>query len=115
MTPIISPTPSGLYCAAGDFYIDPWRPVDRAVITHAHGDHARWGSRAYLGSREGERVLRTRLGPEARIRERFRRWEDCEVTGLTVSGDERAMRLEGQGRRINLVTVTTKPGAGRPR
>jgi putative mRNA 3-end processing factor len=58
---------SGLYCEAGDFYIDPWRPVDRAVITHAHGDHARWGSRTYLASREGERVLRTRLGAGASI------------------------------------------------
>lgn len=65
---VLSITDRGLYCEAGEFYIDPWTPVDRAVITHAHGDHARWGSRAYLGSREGERVLRTRLGPDARIR-----------------------------------------------
>ena len=36
---LVTPTSKGLYCAAGDFYIDPWRPVDRAVITHAHGDH----------------------------------------------------------------------------
>src|SRR5688572_17552547 len=55
----------GLYCAAGDFYIDPWQPVERAVITHAHGDHARWGSASYLCSREGEGVLRTRLGANA--------------------------------------------------
>jgi putative mRNA 3-end processing factor len=61
-------TERGVYCAAGDFHIDPWMPVERAVITHAHGDHARWGSRRYLGSREGERVLRVRLGPGARIR-----------------------------------------------
>jgi putative mRNA 3-end processing factor len=60
-------TERGLYCEAGDFFIDPWSPVDRAVITHAHGDHARGGSQAYLGSREGERVLRTRLGPDARV------------------------------------------------
>jgi putative mRNA 3-end processing factor len=57
----------GLYCEAGDFYIDPWQPVDRAVITHAHGDHARWGSRAYLCSAEGSGVLRTRMGPAAAI------------------------------------------------
>src|SRR4051812_18982653 len=57
----------GLYCAAGDFYIDPWQGVERAVITHAHGDHARWGSASYLCSREGEGVLRTRLGPAAVI------------------------------------------------
>jgi putative mRNA 3-end processing factor len=57
----------GLYCPAGDFYIDPWEPVDRALITHAHGDHARWGSRAYLAASDGERVLRTRLGAGAQI------------------------------------------------
>ena len=58
---------SGLYCQAGDFFVDPWESVDRAVITHAHGDHARWGSRHYLAAREGERVLRTRLGAAASI------------------------------------------------
>mgnify|MGYP002779389888 CR=1 FL=1 len=60
-------TSSGLYCEAGGFHIDPWRPVDRAVITHGHGDHARWGSHAYLGTSEGSRVLRTRLGADAII------------------------------------------------
>ena len=60
-------TERGLYCEAADLYIDPWLPVDRAVITHAHGDHARWGSQHYLASREGGRVLRTRLGPDAAI------------------------------------------------
>jgi putative mRNA 3-end processing factor len=58
----------GLYCEAGDFYIDPWQPVERAVITHGHGDHARWGSERYLSSREGAEVLRTRLGAAATIR-----------------------------------------------
>lgn len=54
--------PEGLYCPAGDFHIDPWRPVERAVITHAHADHARRGHGAYLGSAAGETVLRARLG-----------------------------------------------------
>lgn len=58
----------GLYCSAGDFYIDPWEPVARAVITHAHGDHARWGCDRYLCSREGAGVLRTRVGADATIR-----------------------------------------------
>ena len=35
----------GLYCEAGDFFVDPWGPVDRAVVTHAHGDHVAWGCR----------------------------------------------------------------------
>jgi putative mRNA 3-end processing factor len=60
-------TDKGLYCAAGDFYIDPWQPVARAVITHAHADHARPGSRYYLAARAGEQVLRLRLGENARI------------------------------------------------
>ena len=64
---LVEPTARGLYCAAGDFYIDPWRPVDRAVITHAHGDHARPGSAAYLGAECARPVLRTRLGEDAAI------------------------------------------------
>lgn len=54
--------PAGLYCPAGDFYIDPWRPVSHAVITHAHGDHARVGHGHYLAPEEGRRVLLARLG-----------------------------------------------------
>lgn len=58
---------NGLYCAAGDFYIDPWRSVGKAIITHAHSDHARAGSEHYLCSAEGLLVTRARLGEEARI------------------------------------------------
>ncbi len=54
--------PEGLYCPAGDFYIDPWRPVARAVITHAHADHARRGHSAYLATAISAGVLRSRLG-----------------------------------------------------
>ncbi len=54
--------PEGLYCPAGDFYIDPWRPVDRAVITHAHADHARPGHAAYLAAAASAEVLTARLG-----------------------------------------------------
>lgn len=60
-------TPAGLYCEAGDFYVDPWRAVDRAVVTHAHADHAARGSKSYLLSREGELVSRRRLGDDASI------------------------------------------------
>ncbi|MCY7306268.1 MAG: ligase-associated DNA damage response exonuclease [Rhodoferax sp.] len=56
--------PQGLYCTAGDFYIDPWRPVDRAVITHGHSDHARMGSAHYLATQAGAGVLRHRLGAD---------------------------------------------------
>lgn len=54
--------PEGLYCEAGDFFVDPWRPVPRAVITHAHSDHARTGHGAYLAAAPAEGVLRARLG-----------------------------------------------------
>ncbi len=58
-------TPAGLYCPDGDFYIDPWQGVARAVITHAHGDHARFGSAAYLCSDPCAPLLTRRLGAEA--------------------------------------------------
>lgn len=67
MAALLRLTDCGLYCEAGDFYIDPWKPVARAVITHAHGDHARWGMERYLCSKESENVLRLRLGDEAQI------------------------------------------------
>jgi putative mRNA 3-end processing factor len=59
--------PEGLYCPAGDFYIDPWRPVERAVITHAHGDHARGGNQHYLAATPGEGILRARLGQDINL------------------------------------------------
>jgi putative mRNA 3-end processing factor len=52
----------GLYCPAGDFYIDPAAPVDRAIVTHAHADHACTGSRAYLTAQSGVSLLRERVG-----------------------------------------------------
>ncbi len=64
---ILQLTSSGLYCSAGNFYIDPWQPVERAVVTHAHADHARWGSQSYLCAVDGKGLLQSRLGPEADI------------------------------------------------
>ena len=58
---------TGLYCPAGDFHIDPALPVDRALITHAHSDHASPGSHAYLTARPGEALLRARIGDDAAI------------------------------------------------
>ena len=62
---MLQETAAGLYCPAGDFHIDPWQPVPRAVITHAHGDHARPGSSAYLCATDSAPLLRRRFGPEA--------------------------------------------------
>jgi putative mRNA 3-end processing factor len=59
--------PEGLYCPPGDFYIDPWRPVPRAVITHAHSDHARIGNGHYLAAAPAEGVLRARLGDDVAL------------------------------------------------
>jgi putative mRNA 3-end processing factor len=55
----------GLYCPGGGFYVDPWGAVDRALITHAHGDHARQGSRAYLSADASTPLLERRLGSDA--------------------------------------------------
>jgi len=64
---LVKVTARGLYCAAGDFYIDPWQPVERAVITHAHGDHLRGGSSEYYLAAPGVSLARLRLPPEAVI------------------------------------------------
>lgn len=60
--PLIEFIEKGLYCRAGGFYIDPWQPVDKAVITHAHSDHARWGSKWYLCHQFTKPILQARLG-----------------------------------------------------
>jgi putative mRNA 3-end processing factor len=75
--------PAGLYCPAGDFYIDPWRPVERAVITHAHGDHARSGHVKYLAAEASAHVLRARLGDIAL--QTLRYGEPVDVGGARVS------------------------------
>ncbi|WP_187429627.1 hypothetical protein ROLI_024610 [Roseobacter fucihabitans] len=59
---ILTFTERGIYCAAGDFYIDPWRPVERALITHGHADHARSGHGSYLATPAALPVMRHRLG-----------------------------------------------------
>jgi putative mRNA 3-end processing factor len=64
---MLKETADGLYCPAGDFYIDPWGAVERAIITHAHGDHARVGSRSYLCEASCAPLLRRRFGSEAVI------------------------------------------------
>ena len=60
--PVLTFTENGIYCPAGDFYIDPWRPVPRALITHGHSDHARSGMGSYLATHAALPVMRHRLG-----------------------------------------------------
>jgi putative mRNA 3-end processing factor len=62
MTDMVIAKKEGLYCVPGDFYIDPWQPVERAVITHAHSDHARIGHAHYLATTASAGILKARLG-----------------------------------------------------
>ena len=61
---ILSPRPAGLYCEPGDFYIDPVRPVDRAVITHGHADHARPGHRRVAATAATLAIMEARYGAD---------------------------------------------------
>ncbi len=65
--PLLRADENGLWCDAGGFHIDPWGPVDRALITHAHSDHARPGSARYLCVSQCEPLLRLQLGPDCVI------------------------------------------------
>jgi len=81
--PVLTFTDRGIYCPAGDFHVDPWRPVDRALVTHGHADHARWGHSRYLATAGTAPVMRHRLGA---IRlETVRYGEARRIGGATVS------------------------------
>jgi putative mRNA 3-end processing factor len=81
---VLIETQDGLFCEAGGFHIDPWNPVPRAVITHAHGDHARPGSAAYLCAAPGAGLLRRRFGSEAPI-EAIPYGDGLRLGGVTIS------------------------------
>jgi putative mRNA 3-end processing factor len=109
--------PEGLYCPAGRFHIDPWRPVERAVITHAHADHARRGHAHYLAAEAGRHVLRARLG-DIRL-QGLAYGEPVDVDGVRLSlhpaghvlGSAQ-VRVEHQGR-VWVVSGDYKLGADR--
>jgi putative mRNA 3-end processing factor len=84
MPPLLRPTDRGLYCEAGDFHVDPWAAVDRAVVTHAHGDHLAWGCRSYLVTEDGLGVSRIRVGAEASIRP-LPYGQTLDINGVRVS------------------------------
>jgi putative mRNA 3-end processing factor len=67
MTSLVQLTDRGLYCPAGDFFVDPWKPVPRAIVTHGHGDHARPGSQLYLTANDGVPLVQERVGSDARV------------------------------------------------
>ncbi|MFN3160577.1 MAG: ligase-associated DNA damage response exonuclease [Rubinisphaera brasiliensis] len=84
MQPLLVPDDCGLYCAAGDFHIDPWRPVEKAVITHAHGDHARYGSQKYIASPDSLPIMKKRLGESTNIAT-LPYGETQRINGVTIS------------------------------
>jgi putative mRNA 3-end processing factor len=55
-------TALGLYCPKADVYLDPWKPVKKAILSHGHADHARWGSSSYLCTPTAAPVIKYRLG-----------------------------------------------------
>ncbi|MAI34245.1 MAG: ligase-associated DNA damage response exonuclease [Rubripirellula sp.] len=116
MSTLLQQTSRGFYCPQGDFYVDPHRPVGRAVITHAHTDHARWGSRLYLAARSSEHLLRMRMSPDAEFQ--FANYgETISIGGVKVSFHPAGhilgsaqVRLEYHGR-IEVVTGDYKLGS----
>ena len=82
-TPVLTFTDRGIFCPDGGFYIDPWRPADRALITHGHSDHARPGHGHYLCTHQAAPVIRHRLGP-VRL-EMIAYGEVRRIGGVTVS------------------------------
>ncbi|HET6879479.1 MAG TPA: ligase-associated DNA damage response exonuclease [Pirellulales bacterium] len=84
MPDLLTLTERGLYSPHGDFYIDPWLPVARAVITHAHSDHARPGSQSYLTAAAGAELLRERVGEDVPI-EGLAYRQAIDVNGVRVS------------------------------
>lgn len=64
---LIKFTNKGIYCIPGKFYLDPWLPVDKAIISHGHADHAKWGMKHYLCHDESKAILKHRIGPDISI------------------------------------------------
>lgn len=82
---LLHPTPKGLYCPPGDFFIDPVRPVDRAIITHGHADHARAGHGAVLATPETLAIMAVRYGEAfTQRRQALELGEVVSVNGVSV-------------------------------
>ena len=60
-------TGNGIYCPAADVYLDPWKPVAKALITHGHSDHASWGHGSYLCTTSAAPVIKHRLNLSGNI------------------------------------------------
>ncbi|UUV20391.1 ligase-associated DNA damage response exonuclease [Paenimyroides aestuarii] len=77
-------TENGIYCIPGNFYIDPWKPVDYALITHAHADHARWGMKRYLCHHFTVPILHSRIGKDIQV-QGIAYNESLTINGVKVS------------------------------
>ena len=77
-------TSKSIYCPEADIHIDPWTPVERAIITHAHSDHARMGSKNYLAHKDSEAILRLRLGEDISL-QTVEYGEKFTINGITFS------------------------------
>lgn len=82
--PLLSFDDYGIYCAAADVYIDPWKPVKKAIITHAHSDHARWGMGFYLAHENAIPVMKYRLGEDIKTQS-LKYGEEIIMNGVKIS------------------------------
>ncbi|MGD2271954.1 MAG: ligase-associated DNA damage response exonuclease [Desulfobacterales bacterium] len=83
-TEFLQLTSSGLFCPMGDFFIDPWHPVEKALITHGHADHTCRGCHKYLAAKSGEKILRRRLGSDIEL-QTLRYGERIYQNGVAIS------------------------------
>ena len=77
-------TKKGIYCPKGKFYLDPWQPVNYAIISHGHADHARWGMKNYLCTDDSKAILKHRLGGDIKV-ESLPYDESITINGVKVS------------------------------
>lgn len=77
-------TEKGIFCEPGNFYVDPWKPVDKAVITHAHADHSRWGMKHYLAHELSAPIMKHRLGNDISV-QTLAYGEPLMINGVKVS------------------------------
>ena len=114
-SPVLTFTQKGIYCPDGDFFIDPHRPVDRAVVTHGHSDHARPGHRHYLATHAALPVIRQRLG---KITAEGLNWGEARrIGGVTVSlhpaghvPGSAQVRVERDGERARIIVADQGEG-----
>ncbi len=84
MNALLQFTSSGIYCPMAGVHIDPWNPSDFAIITHAHSDHAKFGSRHYLAHKDSEGILRLRLGEDISL-QTVEYGETISINGVQIS------------------------------